>query len=118
MNIMSSPEKTPQSSTTPESQSKSQSQVPTDYVNPCNVCEDVFCSQECEDSHARITGNTLDTDQNQTVDMQYETDSHPMSKYMYDSLSQVRGFTSMNGATYEAYVANWEIRRQSGCAGN
>jgi hypothetical protein len=95
-----------------------QATVPRDYNNPCSVCNNTFCSQECEDSYVRVTGTPLATTQMPTVDIQYETSEHPMSKDLYDTLSNVHGFTNMNGATYTSYVANWEIRRQSGCLHN
>jgi len=107
--------------------------VPPGYNNLCGVCTDTFCSSECEDSFVFETGTSITsapqqtyhptTDASntplgltpmQTVDVQYETSEHPMSNDLYNTLSSVRGFTNINGATYTAYVANWEIRRQCG----
>jgi hypothetical protein len=45
-----------------------------------------------------------------------ETDEHPMSENMYNNLSLVRGFTEMNGSTYEEYCAKWRERSREATA--
>lgn len=41
-----------------------------------------------------------------------ETDNHPMSEKLYNKLSQIHGFTEMNGSTYTEYVKNWKQRKE------
>ena len=41
-----------------------------------------------------------------------ETDNHPMSEKLYNQLSQIHGFTEMNGSTYIEYVKNWKQRKE------
>lgn len=43
-------------------------------------------------------------------DSMYETDEHPMSEALYNTLACVRGFTEKNGSTYAAYCAGWTVR--------
>ena len=40
-----------------------------------------------------------------------ETEKCPMHPYHYFQLSQVRGFTEMNGNTYAEYIAKWRSRK-------
>lgn len=49
----------------------------------------------------------------QDPDHDFETEDHPMSEALFNQFSMVRGFNTMNGATYTEYCANWEKRRLS-----
>lgn len=41
-----------------------------------------------------------------------ETEFAPMSEKLYNKLSQIHGFTHMNGSTYTEYVKNWKQRKE------
>lgn len=48
--------------------------------------------------------------------IELDTDVHPMSERMYNNISWVRGFTEMNGSTYDEYCSKWRERRKAATA--
>ena len=58
--------------------------------------------------------NSLEINANNKVldETDVETDNHPMSEKLYNKLSQIHGFTEMNGSTYTEYVKNWKQRKE------
>ena len=50
---------------------------------------------------------------NTITELDPETEYHPMSMRLFNTLSAITGFTELNGKTYSEYVEKWRLKHQA-----